>query len=215
MLCMVLLILPVHVAATDFELMLHSLTQRFGQNAAHSFHAWQTMLTNAERLSAPEKLARVNEFFNRRIWFKADQQVWGINDYWASPMETLGKGEGDCEDFAIAKYFTLLNLGFANDQLRIMRATMRFGGESSSVKQAHMVLAYYSDPDAEPLILDSLVTEIFPLSRRPDLTPIYSLNNRGFWRFVPEGEGAPNANESRYQIRWQDLLQRVHAEGFD
>ncbi|MEK6664434.1 MAG: transglutaminase-like cysteine peptidase [Pseudomonadota bacterium] len=210
-----LVMLPAHVAATNFELMLHSLTQRFGENSVQSFHDWQAMLTNAEGLSAPEKLTRVNEFFNRRIWFKEDQQIWGVKDYWATPMETLGKGEGDCEDFAIAKYFTLLNLGFTNDQLRFMRATLRFGGEGSSVKQAHMVLAFYSAPGAEPLLLDSLVTEIFPLSRRPDLTPQYSFNNQGYWQLGPGGDGTPNVDETRHLNRWQDLLQRAHAEGFD
>jgi predicted transglutaminase-like cysteine proteinase len=173
------------------------------------------MLTQAERLSAPEKLTRVNEFFNRRIWFKEDQQIWGKKDYWATPMETLGKGEGDCEDFAIAKYFTLLNLGFANDQLRFVRAKLRLGGEGSSIKQVHMVLAYYAPPDAEPLMLDSWVTEIFPISRRPDLTPIYGFNNHGYWQFGPSGDGAPSEDSSRYLTRWEDLLQRAHAEGFD
>ncbi len=215
MMLLALVMLPTHAAATNFELLLHSLTQRFGENSAQSFYDWQAMLTNAESLSAPEKLTRVNEFFNRRIWFKEDQKIWGKNDYWATPMETLGKGEGDCEDFAIAKYFTLLNLGFANGQLRLMRATLRFGGEGSSVKQAHMVLAYYSTPDAEPLLLDSLVTEVFPKSRRPDLTPIYSFNNQGYWQFGPDGDGAPSEDDSRHLTRWKDLLQRAHAEGFD
>lgn len=163
---------------------------------------------------AEDRLRRVNEFYNRRIVFSDDQEVWGQSDYWATPMELIAKGKGDCEDFTIAKYFTLINAGIPNDQLRLVYVKARIGGPNSSLLQAHMVLAYYPAPDAEPLVLDNLITEIRPASRRPDLTPVFSFNSQGIWQGAagtdPQGAGGIGRLS-----RWQDLLRRAHQEGFD
>lgn len=118
--------------AHDFERMLDTLIARFGQQSASSFRDWQKMMENAEKLSAPDKIKRINEFLNRRIRFGEDQQIWGQSDYWATPMETLGKGAGDCEDFAIIKYFTLLNLSIPDDQLRLIYVKARIPPEEKA-----------------------------------------------------------------------------------
>ena len=65
-------------------------------------------------LSEDEQLRRVNEYFNRRIRFAEDSAVWSQPDYWATPLETIARGAGDCEDFVFAKYFTLRELGIAD-----------------------------------------------------------------------------------------------------
>ena len=200
-------------AGFDPDRLLASL-QRLGGNAA-SFREWQAVIGEARSLPSPsDKLRRVNEFFNRRIQFGDDQQIWGQSDYWATPMETLAKGAGDCEDFTIAKYFTLLYAGVANEQLRLVYVKVRIGGTASSLTQAHMILAYYPAPDAEPLILDNLITDIRPASRRPDLNPVFSFNSQGIWQGAngsdPQGPGGVGRLS-----RWQDLLQRARREGFE
>jgi predicted transglutaminase-like cysteine proteinase len=188
--------------------------QRLGGPAA-LLGDWQKLLEATTTLNVPEdKLRRVNEFFNRRIQFGDDQQIWGQSDYWATPMETLAKGKGDCEDFTIAKYFTLLNAGIPNEQLRLVYVKARIGGTSSTVQQAHMVLAWYATPDAEPLVLDNLITEIRPAARRPDLLPVFSFNSQGIWQGAAGGEPQSAAGVGRLS-RWQDLLQRARKEGFD
>ena len=70
--------------------------------------ALQPLLTSLAEADDAARLDGVNRFFNRRIAFRDDLQVWHVEDYWASPLETLQQGMGDCEDFAIAKYFSLL-----------------------------------------------------------------------------------------------------------
>lgn len=179
-----------------------------------NFRDWQRLLDDARSFPAEQKLQRINEFFNRRLQFGDDQQIWLQSDYWATPLETLAKGAGDCEDFAIAKYFTLLNLGIPNESLRLIYVKARIGGSASTVTQAHMVLAYYPTPDAEPMVLDNLITDIRPASRRPDLLPVFSFNDQGIWQGA--GGGAPQGAVGPGRLsRWQDLLQRVHREGFD
>jgi predicted transglutaminase-like cysteine proteinase len=161
-----------------------------------------------------DKLRRVNEFFNRRIQFVNDQEVWGQSDYWATPMETLAKGKGDCEDYTIAKYFTLLNLGIPNDQLRLVYVKARIGGASSDIQQAHMVLAFYSSPDAEPVVLDNLITDIRAASRRTDLQPIFSFNSQGVFNSA-DAKATLGTGGTGQLSRWHELLQRARTEGFD
>jgi predicted transglutaminase-like cysteine proteinase len=197
----------------DAERMLASLLKLGGTESG--LRNWQRLVAEAGAMAPAEnKLRRVNEFFNRHIFFVEDQEVWGQSDYWATPMELLAKGKGDCEDFTIAKYFTLLNAGIADEQLRLVYVKARIGGPNSNLMQAHMVLAYYPTPDAEPLVLDNLITDIRPASRRPDLTPVFSFNSQGIWQGAG-GKDPQGAGGIGRLSRWQDLLRRARLEGFD
>ena len=212
MIVLLLALGAMQVAAVDFDRMQSVLTQRFGPSAGESFRDWQKLLESSADQTAPAQLKRVNDFYNRRIKFREDLAIWGQSDYWATPMETLGRGAGDCEDFAIAKYFTLLLLNIPDDRLRLIYVQARLGGVNSSITQAHMVLAYYPSPGAEPLILDNLIDDLMPASRRPDLQPVFSFNSQGLWQGA---SGARGAGGPANLTRWQELLRRARAEGFD
>jgi len=208
-LCLGITIAP----ALDLERLLATFQALGG--APGNFRDWQKLLGDARGLpTATDKLRRVNEFFNRRIQFADDMEVWGQSDYWATPMETLAKGKGDCEDFTIAKYYTLLDAGIPNEQLRLVYVKARIGGPSSGIMQAHMVLAYYPAPDVEPLVLDNLITDIRPASRRPDLTPVFSFNSEAIWQGA-SGSAQQSTGGIGRLSRWQDLVQRARREGFD
>ena len=184
--------------------------QAQGQKAVAGWQALRPVLTAALGQGDIARLQAINDFFNRRIVFRDDLQVWGQIDYWASPFEMLGKGEGDCEDFALAKYFSLRAVGVAANKLRLVYVRAQLGGPGGPV-QAHMVLAYYALPDAEPLILDNLISELRPASRRPDLTPVFSFNADGLW----QGTGAQSAGDPLARLsRWRDALAKARAEGF-
>lgn len=200
------------VIAFDLDRLKASF-QRYGGSSV-IFDDWRKVLDEVKNTNDTEtRLRRINEFFNRRIAFAEDQQVWGKSDYWATPMETLAQGKGDCEDFTIAKYFTLREAGFTDGQMRLIYVKARLGGVNSTLQQAHMILAFYPAPDAEPLILDNLITEIRPASRRPDLIPVFSFNSQGIWQGA-QGSGQAAGSTSRLS-RWQDLLTRAGKEGFD
>lgn len=209
---LLLLVGALKVAAVDFDRMQKVISQRFGTVAVASLRDWQKLLQESTDQPAPAKLQQVNDFFNRRIRFGEDQEIWGQSDYWATPMETLGRGAGDCEDFTIAKYFTLLLLGIPEENLRLIYVQARLGGVNSSITQAHMVLAFYPAPEAEPLILDNLINDLQPASRRPDLQPVFSFNRQGLWQGA---SGARGAGGPSSLSRWEQLLKRVRAEGFD
>ena len=184
--------------------------QRLGPRALAGARALQAALAAVRDADEADQLEAVNQFFDRRIAFKDDTEVWGQVDYWASPLEMLDKGAGDCEDYAIAKYFSLLALGMPTARLRLVYVRAQLGGPGGPT-QAHMVLAYYAKPDAEPLILDNLVSEIRPASRRPDLEPVFSFNSDGLW----QGTGATSAGNPVARLaRWPAVLAKGHAEGF-
>ena len=181
--------------------------QRIGPRAVAALPALQAMLQHSAGLDEEAQLAAVNTFFNRRIVFAEDSDVWGQLDHWASPLEALAQGRGDCEDYAIGKYFSLLALGMPAARLRLVYVRAQIGAES----RAHMVLAYYAQARAEPLILDNLISELRPASRRPDLQPVFSFNSEGLW----EGVGAQSAGDPQARLsRWREVLAKARAEGF-
>lgn len=193
--------------AWDADTMLRAASRQ-GPRAVAGARALQAALASLDGADDAGKLAVVNDFFNHRIAFKTDQEVWGQEDYWASPLEMLGKGAGDCEDYVIGKYFGLLAAGVPMGRLRLVyvRATLPGGSVA-----AHMVLAYYSTPGAEPLVLDNLVGQVRPAGQRPDLVPVFSFNGEGLW----QGVGNQRASDPAGRLSpWRDVMDKARAEGF-
>lgn len=208
---LVLLLLPAFTAALpNLEKLMQLAQARYGVQAAQAVAQWQEVLNKSRGLPEQEQLARINDFFNQKIVFVDDIDAWGKPDYWATPLESLGRGRGDCEDFAIAKYVSLRSLGVPLERLRLTYVRAQRGG----ISQAHMVLAYYPSPRAEPLILDNLVGEILPASRRGDLYPVFSFNSEGVW--VGSGPSEKAAGDATARLsRWRDVLARMREEGIE
>ena len=203
--------LPLVLAAADTGRMEDIARARYGEAVAAVVRDWRSLLgdTDTDEL---ERLARVNTFFNRRLRFDDDSVVWKEPDYWATPLESLARGAGDCEDFAIAKYASLLVAGVPSERLRLIYVRARIGGLQSTLSQAHMVVGYYPTPDAEPLILDNLVSEIRPAGRRPDLFPVFSFTSEGLW---VQGATTSSADPTARLSRWRSVLQRMRDEGLE
>lgn len=179
--------------------------RQFGKDGGRRLNQWFSSLDRLAKESEPRTLLEgVNKFWNNTVREAEDIKAWRREDYWATPLETLGRGMGDCEDFVIGKYFSLVHLGVPPEKLRLIYVRAQVDGRSV----AHMVLGYYDKPDSEPLILDNLVHRIEPASRRRDLTPVFSFNAHAV--FV---KGSQSAGVDRI-TRWQDLLARMRQEGF-
>lgn len=203
----VLIVLAVSaLAAVDFAKLLSLAQQRYGAKAMETVGAWQRLIQESAALGDEDKLKRVNDFFNRRILFETDIVVWKQEDYWASPLEFMGRAAGDCEDYAISKYMTLLNMGVPKEKLRMIYVKAKMGNASV----AHMVLGYYVNPADEPLILDNLITSVRLASQRSDLAPVFSFNSDGLW---VGGSTASSADPTARLSRWRDVLDRMRQEG--
>ena len=184
------------------ERLMDAYSRRFGPEARTRLQAWKRYAAQHQDSGLPEAelLVDVNRTLNR-IRFIDDAVHWGVADYWATPAESVGSDGGDCEDFAIAKYFMLKELGIPIAKLRMTYV------KALKLNQAHMVLAYYPRPDAEPLVLDNLEDAVRPASQRKDLIPVYSFNDEEVWIEARGRSGSPR------QIRnWNSLMERLERE---
>lgn len=186
------------------------LTQHYPERGPRAFEDWKRLLDGAAALPTAQKLARVNDFFNKRIQADDDQRIWGRPDYWASPGEVLGKGRGDSEDFALAKYFTLLALNIPPEQLRLVYVKPR--GETPAGGPVHMVLAHYAAPGKDPSVLDQGNPQLLTAAQRADLQPVYSFNSLGVWE---ETASAASAGDPKRLAVWEDTLRRAREQGFE
>lgn len=170
-------------------------------DAKKRFHAWKNLLLDNQSKSTEEKLKATNDWFNL-FEYEPDKDFEGVEDYWKTPEEFINDGGGDCEDYAITKYFTLIALGIPESSLRITYV------KNVKLNIAHMVLAYYPTPDATPLVLDNLEPLIKPANERTDLVPIYSFNGGGLWLAKQHGGDKPISNSSSL-TQWQALISRM------
>lgn len=202
----------IYAASYDFGKFSNLAKQRYGEQAFKDTLELQELIVNLQSASDAEKLKKVNAYFNQKIEFGEDIDVWGQSDYWATPLESLGRLAGDCEDYSIAKYTFLKILNIPNEKLRLTYVRAQINQQDRNIILAHMVLSYYATPQSEPLILDSLVTEIMPSSSRRDLTPIFSFNDKGLW---VGSSSKPKGESTSHLSRWRDVLIRLQADGLN
>ena len=142
-LCLVLMIglcllLKTHAEAFLDFVVLEQLSSDYGEPALKRGERLNQLLLDLKDKDIETQLVEVNRFFNQAT-HRFDQDLWGESDYWATPEEFIGLNAGDCEDFVIAKYFTLRYLGVADDRLYLTYV--------KALKQnvAHMVLSYFEN----------------------------------------------------------------------
>ncbi|MFG6179184.1 transglutaminase-like cysteine peptidase [Halomonas sp. THAF12] len=185
------------------------MRQEFGSDGLRELEDWLALLDRLQAAPRDAQLREINDFFNRRVRWLDDSRIWQQEDYWATPLETLGRGAGDCEDFTIAKYVSLRELEVPESMLRLIYVKARIG--SSRITQAHMVLGYYTAPSDEPLVLDNLVTTIEPAGQRTDLAPLFSFNGSGLWA---GGSSQSRADPVARLSRWRSVIDRMRRQGF-
>lgn len=181
---------------------LNQVKTKYGNKAFKRVELWDKMLQKNQNEKILYKLKNVNDFFNK-IPYKTDPVHWKKKDYWATPFEFMGTGAGDCEDFAIAKYFSLKKLGVPEEKLRITYVI--YQKRNSKYDQAHMVLTYYHKPEATPIVLDNINKKLKLASKRKDLKPIYSFNASGLWQAKNKGSVKIKNNLKA----WKSLMSRI------
>ncbi|MEV9525421.1 transglutaminase-like cysteine peptidase [Aliarcobacter butzleri] len=171
------------------ESLIDKVEKKYNKFAKNRFVALNKLLEKIKNEDVQTKLEKVNDFFNN-VKYNSDQKIYGVSDYWATPIEFLARDEGDCEDYVIAKYFALEYLGVPTSKIFLSYVKVKKSNE------AHMVLSYFETPTSEPIILDSLKKVILPASKRDDLTPVFNFN--------------PNilkGNKTAAHKKWDTLIQ--------
>lgn len=185
---------------------INKIQRKYGTKASLRAKALNRLMTSLVKSSDREKITKVNSFFNQ-MTFASDIKLWGQRDYWQTRVEFLGKGAGDCEDYVIAKYFTLKQLGVSTKKLYFTYV------KALRLRQAHMVLTYYKTPNSIPLVLDSINPKILPATSRKDLAPVYSFNGDALFLAKQTGLGQVVPSGNSRNKKWLRLIDRMKREG--
>ena len=205
---LILFLLFPEIIYTNQKFILHSKTisqyeNKYGSQVRLQLNEWVDMINNVKG-NELEILKYVNEFFNK-MTFLDDIIHWKNDDYWATPADFIASGAGDCEDFSISKFYTLIKMGIPEEKLTLTYV------KSLTLNQAHMVVTYYPSKGGQPLILDNIDKKIRPSVERKDLMPIYSVNGKGLWIAKQQGKGKFVGDGSNLQ-KWNELIAKVESE---
>jgi len=207
---LLLIFISGNLISNDSEVTLYTkakllqIHKKYGKEVSKRFLLWKKVVEGAQNKTDMEKLNIVNNFFNTQIKWVADEKLWKKKDYWATPTETLIKQAGDCEDFTIIKYFTLIALGVPVEKLKLNYV------KAIKINQAHMVMTYSETKRSIPLVLDNINKKILPATKRKDLKPVYSFNGEGLW-VQKKASSKKTGSSSRIRL-WVDLNNRMKKE---
>lgn len=182
-------------------LIIDKIEAKYGAFAKNRFNYLNKVMTEAKGQSELEQLRIVNDFYNN-VRYRTDIKNYKAKDYWATPLEFLGRDRGDCEDFVIAKYFALKFLGVDTKKLYFTYV------KSTKFKQPHMVLTYFASPSSIPLVLDNFNYKIFPASERSDLIPVYNFNGDNLYIARKSGYGKKIEQTKSFK-QWDQLLENI------
>jgi predicted transglutaminase-like cysteine proteinase len=180
---------------------LPRIASKYGEAAQKRFKSLQKIINESSGLSESERLVCVNNFFNQ-VPYQSDRVCWGISDYWATPIEMLGVGKADCEDYAIAKFFTLIEMGIPQEKLFLTYAV------TDDARNKHVVLAYYADERAVPLILDNRELNIVPEKVNKDYIPLYRFNLAQYMAY-DQGFARKSPIDMKKLEKWETLTKRL------
>ncbi|MFA9373399.1 MAG: transglutaminase-like cysteine peptidase [Poseidonibacter sp.] len=163
---------------------VNDIHKKYGFNAKKRVLLWDEMIESSKDKDILIKLKNVNNFFNQ-IHYIVDLEHWRKEDYSASLLEFLGTGAGDSEDYAIAKYISLVKLGIPKHKLKII--FVKDISENPKDDHEHILLAYYHNKNSNPIMLDSIHKELSLAKKRDDIYPIYkdeftnNFSNKAIW----------------------------------
>ncbi|MDQ1267742.1 MAG: hypothetical protein QG560_385 [Campylobacterota bacterium] len=181
---------------------IKEIEENFGKIAKNRIVDYSKTLETLKKIPQDEQLLRVNFYLNQ-LPFKPDIINNNNSDQWGTPKEFLACGYGDCEDYAIIKYFTLLKLGFEKEKLFITTSHEKYSA------QAHMVLSYFKSKNEPPLILDSISYKVLDLGKRVDLEAKIFINENGSYKIDGENNLIKVGDAPQ---KFKELLEKIRKE---
>ena len=157
------------------EKLADNFGKKYGGQAVRRLNSLLLQMEELIELPEDQIVITVNRFFNQ-LEYRPDIKTWNKKDYWASRLEFLGKGQGDCEDYAVAKFLTMVQLGVPEEKLFL--TYVKAVGYPDA---AHLVVTYYKEPGTVPLVLDNYIKKILPATQRTDLVPVYSFTAKDLY----------------------------------
>jgi len=163
---------------------------------------YNRFMDSIKKYPKAQQIKKVNLYLNQLLP-QYDSVIEKKNDYWATPKEFLIRGFGDCEDYVIIKYYSLLKLGFDEKKLFITVVKVK------NSRGNHMVLSYFKEHGRSPLILDNLSFRMLPLNKRIDLEVKLLINSTGVYKLTKTDTLIKIANSFK---KYQLLMKRMENE---
>lgn len=157
-------------------------SEETGVQNRHQFRAYTAILDQVKGLRRGMQIPKVNYMVNRVLAYRDDARLWQTGEYWASPVESLTKRAGDCEDYAILKYALLRDLGVKDEDMRVVVL------KDTAARQHHAVLSVRHD--GKWLILDNRFSRVRFERDLPNYQVLYTVNAAGQWAHTPPA-GSP------------------------
>ncbi len=165
------------------EKLVNSFEKKYSQQAVRRLNGLLVMMEKQTGLPEDQIVINVNSFFNQ-LEYRSDIKTWNKSDYWASRLEFLGKGQGDCEDYAVSKFLTMIQLGVPDKKL-----FLTYVRAIGFPEPAHLVVTYYKKMGTVPFVLDNYNKKILPATQRTDLVPVYSFTAKDLYIQKQHGLG--------------------------
>ena len=198
-----LTILPFILLASDYPHFTQSdflkIEKKAGRISKNRAMDYQKNVALFKTYKKEKQLNRVNAYLNQLLP-QYDAVMQNQEDYWASPKEFLINGYGDCEDYVIIKYFTLLKLGFDPDRLYLTTVFEKYTGAY------HMVLTYFKERGKSPLVLDNLSFRVLSLNKREDIQADTFISARGVFKINKNNKLKRIAH---YSTQYRALMQKI------
>lgn len=179
--------------------------KEYGEFAQKRLSSLLSLMEELKDKEEIEKVVEINKFFNQ-LQYATDLRIWKTNDYWASRLEFIGKGAGDCEDYAVAKFLTMAQLGVPQKKI-----FLTYVKAINFPQSAHLVVTYYKTPGTIPYVLDNYEKRILPATARKDLIPVYSFTASDLYLQKQHGLGK---KINRRDLKNQKNLKSIDLEIF-
>ncbi len=189
------------VSAKEYRLNPNYNIPKLSPESRNILKHYEKFMNFVKRKPMGDQLRLVNNYLNDLNAQFDDKR--GVKDYWSSRGEFLSRGGGDCEDYAIAKYYTLKDLGFKPSNMCLLVVQERYS------KSYHMVLGVWTDTIKVPKILDNLSFRVLPFPKRTDLKAKYCINETGYYVINKQGHKL----KSTLRVKaYEDMLKKQKNE---
>jgi len=179
-----------------------SIEKKYGKTAINRIKDFVRFIRSIQNEKRPKKMILLNNYLNQLLP-EYDDVTHNKQEHWSTPKEFLSMGYGDCEDYVIIKYFSLVTLGYDQNKLFFTVVTETFTGTN------HMVLSYYPSGFGEPYVLDNLSFRILQMGDRIDLKPHYVFNHNGVYKVNKKGVRQDRVVKD--MSLYFDLIKRIQA----
>lgn len=168
--------------------------------------AFLSMVRQARPLDRDAQISLINARVNASVRYQSDVAQHSEADVWSTPLRTLAQA-GDCEDYAIAKFFLLKELGVAEEDMRIVLLRDHKARDDHAVLAVRGQFAWH--------LLDNRHNTLDSDANTPHSRPVIALNSLRQDLFAApfiQADDSDAATSARFQPAQQAGADRLMSE---